>query len=198
MKKQTQCGFFYNIKCKTIYSDPPGFLKIEDMPKLKKESPVTMSKQNLAKLLAYRSNFGRDMRQRAVRADTTKDTPGTLPMYMYIQKNKSNYTPATFSCIVAAQQNVQKENVKHVVEQSSENKILHSLIFYHKSQNEIILVKEKRNNEVSGDVFEQSHEDCFTFSFNGESKTVDSHDCVEVTDDVCITERMIRLSYIPP
>ena len=68
------------------------------------------------------------------------------------------------------------------------------MIFYYRSQNEIILEKEERNNEISGDVYEQSHD----FSFNGESKIVDSHDCVEVTDDVCITERMIRLSYIPP
>ena len=58
-------------------------MPFKDLPVVHHEKPVNLSVEDTASLLEYRSRFGRCVRQRTVRGDTTKERPGNLPQYMY-------------------------------------------------------------------------------------------------------------------
>ena len=52
------------------------------MKKNKQKKTVKMAVSNVRKLLEYRENFGKDVRQRSVRSGT-KETAGSLPQDPY-------------------------------------------------------------------------------------------------------------------
>ena len=50
-----------------------------------KKKTVKMAVSNVRKLLEYRESFGKGVRQRSARSDTTKENAGSLPQYLYIK-----------------------------------------------------------------------------------------------------------------
>ena len=50
---------------------------------VKKEKPLKYDKMVVQDLLEYRRDFGQGLRQQKIRGATTKDRPGTLPLYLY-------------------------------------------------------------------------------------------------------------------
>ena len=51
--------------------------------KITPEKPVKLCRENVKLLLQFREKYGKGVRQRSVRSDTTKYRPGTLPLNLY-------------------------------------------------------------------------------------------------------------------
>ena len=142
MKKQTLCGFHYFTSQKRKhYEAMSGFLKMEDLPRLKSPIAKKLKENELKVMLQSRERYGRGVRQRSVRADTTKYNAGTLPLNLYsVADDDTSHAPISFEN-QSTNDIISTEN--HDVEESS------------KKQSENVHVIE---HEV-GDVFTISFED---------------------------------------
>ena len=73
IKKRTLCGFHYFTSKKTTeYEIPGGTLLFQNLLKIKPEILIKFSRDDVKLLLEYRERYGKGVRQRSVRADTTK------------------------------------------------------------------------------------------------------------------------------
>jgi hypothetical protein len=84
VKKRTLCGFHYFTSKKSPgYEAPKGMLLFQYLLKITPEKPVKLCRENVKLLLQFREKYGKGVRQRSVRSDTTKYRPGTLPLNLY-------------------------------------------------------------------------------------------------------------------
>ena len=91
VKRQTLCGYHYFTSQKrTGYETPSGLMKVNELPKLNRNKICKMSDNQMKALLTFRERFGKGVRQRSVRSDTTKHNAGTLPINLYM--NNPNAT----------------------------------------------------------------------------------------------------------
>ena len=98
IKKRTLCGFHYfTSKKSSEYEIPRGTLLFQNLLKIKPEIPVKLSRDDVKLLLEYRERFGKGVRQRSVRADTTKYNAGTLPLHLYDNRPLPNCSNIEFT-----------------------------------------------------------------------------------------------------
>ena len=92
--KNKLTGYWYVTNDrKSCYEMPKGILPFSEMAKYNKVKPAKSSKESLVLLLQYRNNFGKSLRQRNIRADDTKDSAGTMPAYVYANRNIVQLNP---------------------------------------------------------------------------------------------------------
>ena len=78
------------------YEALSGFLKVEDLPRLKHPTANKLNENEVKALLRYREMYGKGVRQRSVRADTTKYNAGTLPLNLYTIDDETTNQPISF------------------------------------------------------------------------------------------------------
>ena len=84
VKRVSLCGFHYfTSRKKSGYEIPKEYLFIEQFPKFKHDKPPNITREDIKTMYEYREKFGKGLRQRSIRSDTTKYNAGTLPLNMY-------------------------------------------------------------------------------------------------------------------
>ncbi|CAC5406515.1 unnamed protein product [Mytilus coruscus] len=73
VKRVSLCGYHYfTSKKKSGYESPKQYLSLEQFPKFQRGKPSSVSKEDVKLLFEFRERYGKGVRQRSVRADTTK------------------------------------------------------------------------------------------------------------------------------
>ena len=85
------------LHCANHVRIPRGTLLFQNLLKIKPEIPVKLSRDDVKLLLEYRERFGKGVRQRSVRADTTKYNAGTLPLHLYDNRPLPNCSNIEFT-----------------------------------------------------------------------------------------------------
>ena len=80
LKGISNCGFSYFTSQYSYYDVPDGMVVFKEIPKV--PSPVVRNgcKENVEKIRQWARTYGDSTRQLSVRAKSTKDNPGTLPI----------------------------------------------------------------------------------------------------------------------
>ncbi|CAC5363689.1 unnamed protein product [Mytilus coruscus] len=98
VKKVSLCGYHSFTSKKTSgYESPKQYLSLEQFPKFQRDKPSSVSKEDVKLLFEFRERYGTGVRQRSVRADTTKFNAGTLPLNMYQNNIPPKYTSIDLS-----------------------------------------------------------------------------------------------------
>ena len=97
VKRATQCGFNYFTNPRSYYEVPDGLVSFGDLPKLPWPPKHPGTTQELTELRKWTQEYGKATRQLSVRAKSTKDNPGTLPISAY---GRRLLTANPSSCLV--------------------------------------------------------------------------------------------------
>ena len=84
IKKQCELKFHYfTSKKRPHYQQHTAALMFEELSRIPYEKRVKMAVSNVRKLLKYVENFGKGVRQRSIRSDTTNENADSLLQYLY-------------------------------------------------------------------------------------------------------------------
>ena len=83
MKRITKWSAYYYTHKTTYYPVPDTQIKFKDLPKLKKIKVRKMRNDDMQVMRDWAREYGKCVRQRTVRQETTKHKMGTLPLNMY-------------------------------------------------------------------------------------------------------------------
>lgn len=84
LKQITHTGFKYYTSASSYYEVPDAMeCTFRELPTIAFPSSVKMSKEDEKLMRDWRDSFGKPVRQRTVRNQTTKDNVGTLPLFAY-------------------------------------------------------------------------------------------------------------------
>ena len=83
VKRTTQCGFNYFTNRRSYYEVTDGMVSFGDLPKLPWPPKHPGTTQEVTELRKWAQEYGKATRQLSVRAKSTKDNPGTLPISAY-------------------------------------------------------------------------------------------------------------------
>ncbi|VDH94736.1 Hypothetical predicted protein [Mytilus galloprovincialis] len=82
VKRVSLCEYHYFTSKKTSgYESPKQYLSLVQFPKFQRDKPYSISKEDVKLVFEFRERYGKGVRQRSVRADTTKfnaETPSGL------------------------------------------------------------------------------------------------------------------------
>ena len=118
LKRISNCGFSYFTSRDSYYDVPEGMVVFEEIPKV--PCPVTRKgrKEDVAKIREWARTYGDSTRQLSVRARSTKDNPGTLPISAYGRRTLPN-NPASLDDLTERLQEADgtsEVNVENVAE----------------------------------------------------------------------------------
>ena len=80
LKQISNCGFSYFTPRDSYYDVPEGMFSFEEIPKVPCPVARKGSKEDVIKIRHWATTYGDSTRQLSVRAKSTKDNPGTLPI----------------------------------------------------------------------------------------------------------------------
>ena len=83
MKKLSYWSAYYFTHPRSWYPLPEGAIQFKDVPLLKPLPARELSQQNCQRLINFSNIYGRAVRQRSGRQETTKSKAGTLPPSCY-------------------------------------------------------------------------------------------------------------------
>ena len=84
LKQITYTGFKYYTSASSYYEVPDAMeCTFRELPTIAFPSSVKMSKEDQKLMRDWRDSYGKPIRQRTVRNQTTKDNVGTLPLFAY-------------------------------------------------------------------------------------------------------------------
>lgn len=94
VKRTTNCGFNYFTSRKSYYEVPEDMIAFEELPDIPRPPKKHGTQGELSLMRKWANEYGRSARQLSVRAKSTKDNPGTLPVSAYgrrgLQANPSS------------------------------------------------------------------------------------------------------------
>ena len=106
VKRATHCGFNYFTNRKSYCEVPEGMVGFGDLPKIPRPTKRPGTSEEVAELRKWAQDYGKATRQLSVRAKSTKDNPGTLPISAYGRRTLST-NPS--SCLVEIRNSVVSE-----------------------------------------------------------------------------------------
>ena len=83
IKKITDWGAHYYTGAKSWYPTPDNALKLQDVPIMEKGTPVKLDIKQVEEMRTWAHVFGRAVRQKSNRQQTTMASAGTMPSYVY-------------------------------------------------------------------------------------------------------------------
>ena len=83
VKRTTNCGFNYFTNRRSYYDVPENMVSFEELPDIPRPPQQNGTQQDLSTMRKWAKQYGRSSRQLTVRAKSTKDNPGTLPVTGY-------------------------------------------------------------------------------------------------------------------
>lgn len=83
VKRTTNCGFNYVTNRRSYYDVPENMVSFEKLPDIPRPPKQNGTQQDLSTMRKWAKEYGRSSRQLTVRAKSTKDNPGTLPVTAY-------------------------------------------------------------------------------------------------------------------
>lgn len=84
LKQLTHTGFLYYTSPSSYYEVPEAMeYAFRELPSISFPPSVEMTKEDQKVMRDWRDSFGKPVRQRTVRNQTTKDNVGTLPLFAY-------------------------------------------------------------------------------------------------------------------
>ena len=94
VKRTTNCGFNYFTSRKSYYDVLEGMIAFEELPDIPRPPKQHGMQGDLSLMRKWANEYGRSALQLSVRAKSTKDNPGTLPVSAYgrrgLQANPSS------------------------------------------------------------------------------------------------------------
>lgn len=90
VKRVTNCGFSYFTSRGSYYEVPEGMVAFDEMPKIPRPPKTPGSQGDIELLRKWANDYGKATRQLSVRAKSTKDNPGTLPISAYRRCSLAN------------------------------------------------------------------------------------------------------------
>ena len=125
LKRITNCGFSYFTSPDSYYDVPEGMVVFEEIPKV--PCPVTRKgrKEDVVKIRQRARTYGDSTRQLSVRAKSTKDNLGTLPISAYGRRALPN-NPASLEDLAERVQEASgasEINVENVAERGKQGSI---------------------------------------------------------------------------
>ena len=106
VKRTTHCGFNYFTNRRSYYEVTEGMVGFGDLPKIPRPTKRPGTSEEVAELRKWAQDYGKATRQLSVRAKSTKDNPGTLPISAYGRRTLST-NPS--SCLVEIRNSVVSE-----------------------------------------------------------------------------------------
>ena len=92
LKRISNSGFSYFTLRDSYYDVPEGMFSFQEIPKVSCPVAIKESKEDVAKIRRWATTYGDSTRQ--LRAKSTKDNPGTLPISAYGERTLlKNPTP---------------------------------------------------------------------------------------------------------
>ena len=86
VKRTTNCSFNYFTNRGSYYDVPENMVSFEELPNIPCPTKQNSTQQDLSTMRKWAKEFGRSSQQLTVRAKTTKDNPGTLPVTAYSRR----------------------------------------------------------------------------------------------------------------
>ena len=83
IKRRTSWTAYYYTHSNSYYPVPVSHIPFEKFPQMARDEPVEITAGRYAEIKNWAAEFGRPVRQRSVRQDTTKYNAGTLPFNAY-------------------------------------------------------------------------------------------------------------------
>ena len=83
LKRISNCGLSYFTSRDSYYDVPEGMFSFEEISKIPCPVARKVSKEDVVKIRHWATTYGDSTRQLSVRAKSTKDNPGTLPISAY-------------------------------------------------------------------------------------------------------------------
>ncbi|CAG2229874.1 unnamed protein product [Mytilus edulis] len=105
------------------YKSRRGTLLFQNLLKFKPEIPIKLSRDDVKLLLEYTERYGKDVRQRSVRADTTNYNAGTLPLNLNDNKPLPSCSTKEFSQQEQPEQFSQQEQPEQISQQEQPEQI---------------------------------------------------------------------------
>ena len=106
VKRTTHSGFNYFTNRRSYYEVPEGMVGFGDLPKIPRPTKRPGTSEEVAELRKWAQDYGKATRQLSVRAKSTKDNSGTLPISAYGRRTLST-NPS--SCLVEIRNSVVSE-----------------------------------------------------------------------------------------
>ena len=99
----TKCGFNYFTNRRSYYEVPEGMVSFGDLPRIPRLMKHPGTAEEVSELRKWSHGYGKASRQLSVRAKSTKDNPGTLPISAY---GRRTLTANPSSCVTEIRSNI--------------------------------------------------------------------------------------------